>query len=120
MTNLAKLKKLIPSDHGYADIELTELLADNGNDVYKTAAFVLRGLIAQIVSGSYSFSSGDVKIDKTKLVDNYQRLIAEYETKSIEVAQSPSSIDELWGTKIDRLSGLDRTDYAEADTEDVD
>jgi len=116
MTNLAKLKKLIPSDHGYTDIELTELLADNGNDVYKTAAFILRGLVAQIISGSYSFSSGDVKIDKTQLVGNYQKLIVEYEEKTY----APSSTDELWKTKIDRLSGLDRTDYAGVDTEDVD
>lgn len=120
MTNLAKLKKLIPSNHGYKDLELEELITDYNNDLYLTAAFILRGLVAQIVSGSYQFWSGDVKIDKTKLVDNYQKLIAEYEAKSIAVAQSPSSIDELWGTKIDRLSGLDRTDYAEADTEDVD
>jgi len=120
MTNLEKLKKLIPSNHGYKDLELEELITDYNNDLYLTAAFILRGLVAQIVSGSYQFWSGDVKIDKSKLVDNYQKLITEYEAKSTTVAQSPSSVDELWGTDIDRLSGYDSTEYAEADTEDAD
>jgi len=113
MTNLEKLKKLIPPDHSYTDAELLSLLAEN--DIYKAAAFILRGIVAQIVSGSYSFSSGDVRIDKTRLVENYQRLIEEYETKSLDTTQAPSSVDELWKTEIDRLSGLDTTNYAEVD-----
>jgi len=55
MTNLEKVKKLIPTDHGYTDDELNSLLTDNNNNVYKTAAFVLRGIVAQIVSGSLFF-----------------------------------------------------------------
>ncbi len=117
MTNLEKLKKLIPTEHSYSDDELTALLVENNDDIYRTAAFVLRGIVAQIVSGSYSFSSGDVRIDKTRLVENYQKLIEEYETKSSDISQTPSSVDELWKTEIDRLSGLDITDYAEADND---
>lgn len=117
MTNLSKLKKLIPSDHGYEDAELTELLSEYNNDIYKTAAFIMRGIVAQIVSGSYSFTSGDVRIDKTRLVENYQKLIVEYETKAETIGQAPSSVDELWGTKIDRVSGIDTTDYASVEIE---
>lgn len=116
MTNLEKVKKLIPADHGYTDIELESLLADMNNNVYKTAAFVLRGIVAQIVSGSYSFSTGDVRIDKSRLVDNYRTLIEEYETKAT-LGSSPSSVDELWKTKVDRLSGIDTTDYADVESD---
>ena len=116
MTNLEKLKKLIPSDHGYTDIELESLLADNNDNVYKTAAFVLRGIVAQIVSGSYSFSTGDVRIDKSRLVDNYKLLIEEYETKAT-IGADPSSVDELWKTEVDRLSGIDTTDYADVESD---
>lgn len=116
MTNLEKVKKLIPTDHGYTDIELESLLADMNNNVYKTAAFVLRGIVAQIVSGSYSFSTGDVRIDKSRLVDNYRTLIEEYETKAT-LGSSPSSVDELWKTEMDRLSGLDITDYADVESD---
>ena len=116
MTNLEKVKKLIPTDHGYTDDELNSLLADNNNNVYKTAAFVLRGIVAQIVSGSYSFSTGDVRIDKSRLVDNYKLLIEEYETKAT-LGSSPSSVDELWKTEVDRLSGLDITDYADVESD---
>lgn len=116
MTNLEKVKKLIPTDHGYTDDELNSLLTDNNDNVYKTAAFVLRGIVAQIVSGSYSFSTGDVRIDKTRLVDNYRTLIEEYETKAT-LGSSPSSVDELWKAKMDRLSGLDITDYADVESD---
>lgn len=116
MTNLEKVKKLIPTDHGYTDDELNSLLTDNNDNVYKTAAFVLRGIVAQIVSGSYSFSTGDVRIDKSRLVDNYRTLIEEYETKAT-LGSSPSSVDELWKTEIDRLSGLDITDYADVESD---
>ena len=116
MINLAKVKKLIPTDHGYTDIELESLLADMNNNVYKTAAFVLRGIVAQIVSGSYSFSTGDVRIDKSRLVDNYRTLIEEYETKAT-LGSSPSSVDELWKTEMDRLSGIDITDYADVESD---
>ena len=116
MTNLEKVKKLIPTDHGYTDDELNSLLADNNNNVYKTAAFVLRGIVAQIVSGSYSFSTGDVRIDKSRLVDNYRTLIEEYESKAT-LGSSPSSVDELWKTEVDRLSGIDITDYADVESD---
>ena len=116
MINLEKVKKLIPTDHGYTDIELESLLADMNNNVYKTAAFVLRGIVAQIVSGSYSFSTGDVRIDKSRLVDNYRTLIEEYETKAT-LGSSPSSVDELWKTEMDRLSGIDITDYADVESD---
>ena len=116
MTNLEKVKKLIPTDHGYTDVELESLLADMNNNVYKTAAFVLRGIVAQIVSGSYSFSTGDVRIDKSRLVDNYRTLIEEYETKAT-LGSSPSSVDELWKTEMDRLSGIDITDYADVESD---
>ena len=116
MTNLEKVKKLIPTDHGYTDDELNSLLTDNNNNVYKTAAFVLRGIVAQIVSGSYSFSTGDVRIDKSRLVDNYRTLIEEYESKAT-LGSSPSSVDELWKTEVDRLSGLDITDYADVESD---
>ncbi len=116
MTNLERLKKLIPIDHNYTDIELNSLLADNNNNIYKVAAFILRGIVAQIVSGAYSFSTGDVRIDKSRLVDNYRTLIEEYETKAtMEI--KPSSVDELWKTGIDRLSGLDVTDYADVEND---
>lgn len=116
MTNLEKVKKLIPTDHGYTDDELNSLLTDNNDNVYKTAAFVLRGIVAQIVSGSYSFSTGDVRIDKSRLVDNYKLLIEEYETKAT-IGAAPSSVDELWKTEMDRLSGLDITDYADVESD---
>ena len=116
MTNLEKVKKLIPTDHGYTDDELNSLLADNNNNVYKTAAFVLRGIMAQIISGAYSFSTGDVRIDKSRLIDNYKLLIEEYETKAT-LGSAPSSVDELWDTNIDRLSGLDITDYADVESD---
>lgn len=116
MTNLEKVKKLIPTDHGYTDDELNSLLTDNNDNVYKTAAFVLRGIVAQIVSGSYSFSTGDVRIDKSRLVDNYRTLIEEYETKAT-LGSSPSSVDELWKTEMDRLSGIDITDYADVESD---
>lgn len=116
MTNLEKVKKLIPTDHGYTDDELNSLLADNNNNIYKTAAFVLRGIVAQIVSGAYSFSTGDVRIDKSRLVDNYRTLIEEYESKAT-IGADPSSVDELWKTEMDRLSGLDITDYADVESD---
>lgn len=116
MTNLEKVKKLIPTDHGYTDDELNSLLADNNNNIYKTAAFVLRGIVAQIVSGAYSFSTGDVRIDKSRLVDNYRTLIEEYESKAT-IGAGPSSVDELWKTEVDRLSGLDITDYADVESD---
>lgn len=116
MTNLEKVKKLIPTDHGYTDDELNSLLTDNNDNVYKTAAFVLRGIVAQIVSGSYSFSTGDVRIDKSRLVDNYRTLIEEYETKAT-LGSSPSSVDELWKTEVDRLSGIDITNYADVESD---
>lgn len=110
MTDLEKLKKLIPNDHGYTDEDLIDLLIDS--DIYKAAAFVLRGVVAQIVAGTYSFASGEVRIDKSKLVENYQRLIVEYEEKS-NATRIPTSMDKLWETDIDRLSGEDNTDYAD-------
>lgn len=116
MTNLEKVKKLIPTDHGYTDDELNSLLTDNNDNVYKTAAFVLRGIVAQIVSGSYSFSTGDVRIDKSRLVDNYRTLIEEYESKAT-LGSSPSSVDELWKTEVDRLSGIDITNYADVESD---
>lgn len=116
MTNLEKVKKLIPTDHGYTDAELESLLVDNNNNVYTTAAFVLRGIVAQIVSGAYSFSTGDVRIDKSRLIDNYKLLIEEYETKAT-LGSAPSSVDELWKTRVDRLSGLDTTDYADVESD---
>lgn len=112
MTEIEKLKKLIPSDHGYSDTELTELLTDS--DIYKVSAFILRGIVAQIVAGTYSFASGEVRIDKSKLVENYQKLIAEYEEKSKSL-QSPVSTDKYWGIEVDRLSGENLTDYADED-----
>ena len=116
MTNLEKVKKLIPADHSYTDDELNSLLADNNNNVYRVAAFVLRGIVAQIVSGAYSFSTGDVRIDKSRLVDNYKALIEEYETKAT-LGSFPSSVDELWKTEIDRLSGMDITGYADVESD---
>lgn len=105
MTEIEKLKKLIPDDHGYTDAELLSLIEEYG--IYKAAVFVLRSVIVKIASGAYSFSSGDVRIDKSKLVDNYQKLIAEYE----DLSQSPVSVNEPWKTDMDYLSGVDRTDY---------
>lgn len=111
MTDLEKLKKLLPADHSYTDDELNDLLV--GSNIYSAAAFVLRSIVAQIIAGTYSFSSGEVRIDKTALVENYKKLIEEYEANAKMIASPPSSTNQLWKTEIDRLSGADYTDYAD-------
>lgn len=115
MTNLERLKKLIPSSSGYTDDELTAILSENNDSVYQAASEVIRGLCSQALSGAFVFWSGEVKIDKSKIIDNYMKLAEKYEEKA---SSAPSSQDELWGQDLDRLSGLDTTEYSDEDTED--
>ena len=115
MTNLERLKKLIPSSHDYTDPDLTAILTGNKNNVYKAAAEVIRGLCSQALAGSFQFWSGEVKVDKSKIIENYLMLADSYETRA---TNAPASQDELWGDSIDKVSGVDRTNYSEEDTED--
>lgn len=114
MTNLERLKKLIPNSNGYTDQELSSILSENSGNVYQAAAEVIRGLCAQALAGSFQFWSGEVKVDKSKIIENYLLIADRYEEKA---RSSPVSQDELWGENIDRLSSVDLTDYSKEDKE---
>ena len=114
MTNLERLKKLIPSSHSYTESELTAILTSNGNNAYQAAAEIIRGLCSQALAGSFQFWSGEVKVDKSKIIENYLMLADNYETRA---TNAPASQDELWGDGIDKVSSVDRTNYSEEDVD---
>ncbi len=114
MEKLARLKKLIPSDHGYSDPDLEALLSEQG--LYRAAAEVLRSMVAQIVAGTFRFTSGaqggGVTVDKSRLVDNYKTLITEYEEKA-DAATPPHDDSINWKADIDPITAEDFTRYAD-------
>ena len=105
-TNLAVIKAQVYSYYAFSDVDLTEILTEESSNILMAAARCLRTLAAD-AARFFVFSSGDEKVDKSKICANFLRVAQSWETKAKSI---PASAAEHWKVELKDFGDLEKID----------
>lgn len=100
------IKAQVYSYYALSDVDLAEVLTEESDNILMAAARCLR-ILAANAARFFTWTSGDERVDKSKVCANFLRVAQSWETKAKSI---PASAAEHWKVELEDFGDLEEID----------